>query len=199
MTFQEFKPFVRSDGNRQHIRAAVQPNHAKAENSWMLGRTFQSASSYVDFLRALLCVHQELGLPAATLRQHGAGRATEEARISALQQDLGTDVEHEPPQGVMTESYAWGVGYALNGSSLGAAMLLKSRAIKPDWPSAYMRMSKDYAASGKLATFFRGLNGSAIDLEMAVSGATDVFEMLSNIRKAPVVTANRGAKGDLCN
>lgn len=199
MLFQSIKPFVRSDENRQHIRDAVQANHAKAENSWMPGRTFRSASSYVDFLRALLCVHQSLGLPAATLRQNGVERATEDARISALQQDLGTDIETGPTGCLMTESYAWGVGYALNGSSLGAATLFKSRAIKPDWPSTYMRMSRDYAASGKLAAFFRDLNGSALDLEAAVSGATDVFEMLSNIREVPSVTADRGLQGDRCN
>ncbi len=165
--------------NRQHLRAAVQANHAMAEQAWIRDGKFLSHGSYLDFLRALLRAHVSIGLPSALHRRSATELALERARIAALETDLATRAGVVSESLILSKSYAWGVAYVLNGSCLGAALLLKSDAVDPGWPSTYLRLSQSCAASGRLKTFFGDLNAAVLNRPDAVVGARDVFTLIS--------------------
>lgn len=143
----------------------------------MSGRGFATRRSYDAFLRTLLIAHQSLGFPSAKRRSPDA-ESEERDRISALKEDLGKGTTINCERTVPNDSYGLGVAYVLNGSCLGAASLLAKGAIHADWPSAYLRLSGAFAKSGRLGAFFRELNASDIELEDAILGANDVFELM---------------------
>ncbi|MEM0987401.1 MAG: hypothetical protein AAGK00_00870 [Pseudomonadota bacterium] len=169
---------VKPETNRQHLRAATQHAHQETETAWSSAEGFADAQTYRRFLGALATVHTRLGMPAATLR--GADEMADEwERVHALANDLGHTPPPPPARGGMSDSFAWGVGYALNGAALGAAMMLKGGFLPPDWPKAYLSTGRDYAKSGRLARFFDALNDVGLDREEAARGARAVFDGLA--------------------
>ncbi len=185
--------------NRHHLRDAVGTNHAMAEQAWMADGKFSSPEKYEDFLRALLIAHLSLGLPAALHRRCVSELGLERERIFALRKDLGLKVDVIPEGLILSNSYAWGVAYVLNGSCLGAAVLLKSGAIEPAWPSAYLRTSQSCVSSGRLGAFFRALNAFPLHRPDAVAGARDVFTVLSEAPSPLLHGANERERTDACS
>lgn len=166
--------------NRQQLRDATQRQHARAENSWTRDGRFETLGDYCGWLEALWSVHHTLGQAAVkTSGEHMAAQA-EQARVDALCLDLGRPVPDAPfDRSARSDSWALGVQYALNGSAIGAATLLKSNVIPPDWPTQYLQTMRDYARSGQLARFFVQLDQATLHLPDATIGAAAVFDAIT--------------------
>lgn len=94
----------------------------------------------------------------------------------------------EPPAGpeasapdVATDAAAWGVGYVLEGSALGAAVLLAEIDGSPDErPTAYLSLLVE-ARAGRWPGFVEGLNAADLDEpagDLAVDAARRVFRFV---------------------
>ena len=168
-----------AQGNRAFLRTATQSAHTAAEDRWTDHGSFASRAQYDGFLSVALECHLKLGLPAAEARMQGI--AFERHRIVALAQDLNCDVpvRSASPSGISAD-YAWGVSYALNGSAIGASILLKSDHRLKSWPTAYLALLQGYAKAGHLAQFFDALEAAPLDAERALQGAVDVFDMIGS-------------------
>ena len=161
---------------RLQVRARTRTVHAALDTVWLAADGFSSKRAYMAFLYASLTAHIELGIPAAIRRADGS-QTTERARIIALRQDLGTSQPAIVEQSITDQSFAWGVGYALNGSALGATTILKHGGLQRDWPRRYLEMGRDYARTGGVRRFFDRLNGEQLDRDQVVAGALAVFEV----------------------
>ena len=165
--------------NRFLLRAATRHEHLAAETTWTPEHGFGSVERYHGFLRALVSVHLQLGLPAATKRGIASEIALEEARIEALADDLRLPIKQNRGGHDMCVSYAWGVAYCLNGSALGASVMLKSVHLPENWPRTYLLAGRDYVRSGGLVSFFSLLDSMELDLDAAADGAKTVFRELA--------------------
>ena len=168
--------------NRIRLRSAIHSNHLRAENIWVPDGKFTTLEHYETFLEALLFAHKNYGLPAARARTDADDIDEENGRIIALSQDLCITDGRPPSIRAMSESYAWGVSYVLNGSALGAATMLKTGYIHANWPHRYMNTARAYATSGRLARFFQDLDYSDINIDDATRGASMVFSQLAKRR-----------------
>ena len=168
------------DSHRRLLRAATQDLHDETERAWSTSGGFGSREHYLSFLKAIRGVHVAIGFPAAELIGTRKEIAEENARIRALSEDLGEAPHWTSPDQPLSRSFAWGVGYGLNGSTLGASVMLKAGHCRAEWPSAYFRLGRDYVQSGRLARFFQSLDAADLELEKAVAGARAVFERLAS-------------------
>lgn len=162
--------------NRAKLEAATRALHDKTEALWAGTEGFSTRAHYLAFLTTLLDAHHRLGLPAARAREAEEDIADEETRLKALHADTG----HGPLAPIRARpspSYAWGIGYVLNGSALGAVMMLKEGHVPEGWPTAYLEEGRAYAKSGKLAAFFRALDAAELDMDEATRGAQETFEL----------------------
>lgn len=163
---------------RDRLKHATQGSHAQAEAAWFGHARFADRAAFLGWLSALNEAHGRLGLPAARCLGDEDLLAAEHSRLAALRQDLGCG----PGLGsrkAPTQSFAWGVLYSLNGSAMGASVLLKSNVIAPGWPSAYLRQMRSFATSGGLKRFFRMLDQQVLAEAEAVAGAEAVFRLMS--------------------
>ncbi|MEM1161760.1 MAG: biliverdin-producing heme oxygenase [Pseudomonadota bacterium] len=165
---------------RTVLRKVTQTLHRQTETVWTPSGRFVSEESYHKFLGALLSAHKEVGLAAAIARGDDEEAEEESRRIEALTADLQLDSPVcAPVPGIeMTPDYAWGVSYVLNGSALGASILLKGDALAPHWPRRYLTLGHQYARSGRLKNFFERLNTEAERSPAVERGATDTFSIL---------------------
>lgn len=154
--------------------------HAQSEQFWAPSGVLETRWHYNMFLRQLHKAHCTLGLPAAHALADADAIQEETYRIAGLAVDLNGHVDHGPTHAKLGMSEAWGVAYVLNGSSLGAAMMLKSRSIPEDWPADYMSRSAAFAKSGRLKAFFDGLNSAEIDILKTAAGAKRCFDIFVN-------------------
>ncbi|MEM9060698.1 MAG: biliverdin-producing heme oxygenase [Pseudomonadota bacterium] len=171
-------------GMRATLRAATRELHAKIEEMWTPDGGFGSRQTYLDFLYALLCVHQQLGVPAALRRGDPEDAAEEYRRIRALCNDLELPRPRSLGLNELDEGFAWGVGYVLNGSSLGATILLDRGALQPDWPTQYLSVGREYVKSGHLKRFFDSLNVVGHDPKSVQRGAFATFDQIGALRNA---------------
>ena len=161
---------------RGDLRQMTADVHANLETRWFGTGGFTSRSHYEEFLRQAFGVHRDLGLPAAQVWGDEDAVTGERARIAHLASDLGAKPDHRGDRRTMTESYAWGVAYVLNGSCLGASVMLKRGDIPDDWPSRYFAHGRTYVQNGGLKRFFEKLNAAPIDPGAASQGANACFE-----------------------
>lgn len=158
---------------RPILQETTRAVHHRIEAMWTPSGGFSSEDHYRAFLRALFRVHTTIGLAAALRRSEGV--VEEAARIAALADDL--EMEAPPRVAPLAESvdYAWGVGYVLNGSALGASILLKSGAVAETWARRYLERGRTYAQTGQLRRFFDALNTAPLHLAGVQAGALDTF------------------------
>ena len=164
--------------NRLFLKGATSRAHDLAENRWVKDGRFVDLSGYLEWLKVMLGVHCSLGLPAACHLGHQAWADEESARLTAISRDLGCAVPGKPAARDISTSWAFGVLYALNGSALGAATLLKGGGVSDAWPRSYLTVMSRYAKTGGVSSFFRQLNGEGICLSEADEGADAVFAQL---------------------
>lgn len=165
-------------GTRRWLREHTRDLHDAAEARWMTPRGFGSKAQYFGFLSALLRTHLHLGLAAALKRNDKDAAWLETARINALCDDLGYAHPDAGPKIKMTEAYAWGVSYVLNGSALGASMLLSHGYIIKTWPSAYLMHGQRFAKSGQLRGFLDRIDRLPAGDKELLRGAVDTFRMV---------------------
>lgn len=175
----------RPTDNRRLLRTSSQKMHERSERHW--GEVFQTEQGFRHFLMAMQMLHRQHGMEAA--RRCGLPTAVdiEANRLTALQEDLGEATRSGRASDTgMSRDMAWGVLYALNGSSLGATMLLRPGAALQDQPSRYLELMRDYARAGGLGVFFRALNRQTLDMTRAVAGAQTVFAAMALFDTAPL-------------
>lgn len=166
--------------NRHALRDATRDVHNSAEGQWThsLGATGGGQA----LLLAMSMLHANFGQPAA---QHAGGAAAvdlEASRLRALKQDgaqadVARKVTARPE--LSNRDYSWGVLYALNGSAMGASMMLQPGGIMAHEQSAYMTLMQNYARSGGLGAFFRLLNAQDLAIDTASKGASAVFTAMT--------------------
>jgi heme oxygenase len=167
--------------NRDRLKRSTKTAHACAEARWFSSGSFASRTAYQHWLSALLHTHSAYGLAAvqsAGLRQYSA---IEAKRRTALERDLDVSVQYDGIQQNASLDWSWGVLYALNGSALGASILLKSGSVLADWPTEYLAEMRGFAASGQLKSFFDDLNAEYLDTGEMLKGANAVFNCLASI------------------
>lgn len=162
---------------RRALRCSTRDAHDRIEALWAPDKRFASLASYLSFLRTVLHVHTRVGLAAAQARGGSAEIDLEQERIAALCADLGLG-QYKAGAICVSPDYAWGVGYVLNGSAIGANMILRDAFLQPRWPDRYLKLGKDYVKSGGLQKFFTALNDANPGPEIAMLGARETFEML---------------------
>lgn len=166
--------------NRTALRRATRQMHASAEASW--AGADQGGIPIPVFLSRMLHVHACFGLSAAQLTGATDLVEHERRRLFALAQDLDLRPQSAAPSGeeyVLSRDAAWGVLYALNGSALGATVLMRDATNGAARSSAYLGLMRDFAKSGALAGFFRLLNAQDLNQNRAVDGAHAVFAALT--------------------
>lgn len=171
---------------RNRLKQATSRQHAMLDRYWGGSGRFLSESAYRAFLHRLLLAHSQLGLPLAPT---AALRGLEAERLEALRQDLrhdllrleGLALSPAPAPSVATSRcFGWGVAYVLNGSAMGASLMLKRGYLAPDWPRAYLTLGQSFAKSGALSRFFAQLETEVADPKDAEQGARVTFELLGN-------------------
>ncbi len=165
--------------NRAYLKAATQQAHDEAEQHWAPGNLFVDKAVYFQWLSVLMEVHHTLGQPAAHALSCEAYIEAEAARRAALCEDLGDMAAGSAESVQRGGGHAWGVLYALNGSAIGASVLLKSGRIPGDWPTSYLLCMQEFARSKALKTFFAELDAQSFDMDDARCGAERVFSMFS--------------------
>ena len=172
------RPLAMVRDHRTVLRLATRKNHDLAERYW--SSPDASAFRIYDFLTSMHRLHAGLGVAAADHVGSDKARKLEQQRLLALRQDLqcGPNVGLQTSALPGTKDFAWGVLYALNGSALGANVLLRA-GVGGQNQSAYLHLMQDYVKSGALSVFFRALNGQDLDRAHAIAGARTVFGQMA--------------------
>lgn len=165
--------------HRAVLKEATGTAHLKAETAWTRDGKFADRAGYETWLRCLQVTHLTLGMTAASVIKCDAQCLEEHSRAKALALDLAGGPRPKTPPKRGSESWAYGVCYALNGSAIGASILLKSRSTHAPWPCAYLETMADYATSGRLKAFFERLEAVQLNMDDAVQGARDVFTTIA--------------------
>lgn len=172
------RDFGAQESNRALLKRATSGAHRSVESAWFPSAGFQGFDGYREWLLALYKVHNTLGQSAA----HTLGRENwiveESARMACLVRDTGLQPQAAPPAKLGSESWAWGVLYAINGSALGGAVLLRDPSLHESWPKAYLKELGAFAKSGGVKSFFDELNKNSITARDAINGALAVFATL---------------------
>ena len=165
---------------RASLRRTTHSLHQKLETLWTPDNRFATEDDYRSFLRALLKAHSEVGVRAAAGRDDAADFVLEKQRITALATDLEIGLPAAPTMPPLSADYSWGVGYVLNGSTLGAAIILKQNFVEPTWPSAYMRLGRAYVRAGNAKSFFNTFDSLALNGSEVERGAIDTFSLFDD-------------------
>lgn len=172
--------------NRTVLRDATRQVHERTEQLWFAQNAFASHAAYLRWLSAMATVHQSLAPAAVRALDDMTITQTERDRTAALAADLGTTPSPPMEPLLCTKAEAWGVMYVLNGSAMGASVLLKSQGLKPDWPQRYLQVMRSFAQSGALRQFFDLLDQVPLDHTAATAGAHLVFDALQNFKTKPI-------------
>ncbi len=168
---------------RHFLKHATAAAHQEAEAAWSLNKAFADLKSYKNWLDAMLEVHEQLGMAAAASLGDSNALIIEQARVDAIRTDLGVTTATRRQSPLRSKCWAWGVLYALNGSAMGASILIKSSALHSNWPVTYLTLMRNFAASGDLFKFLETLNTAKLDRTSAAEGANDTFRMLGQYSK----------------
>ena len=163
---------------RVHLKNATRDAHATAEARWTQSGGFSSRFAYDGWLERMHLVHAGLGQAAAEGAGWSGAIADEAERAACLAQDLGVSDGTPPERPRLSRPAAWGALYALNGSALGASMLLRGM-VPEGWPASYLQLMAGFAKSGRLARFFADLDAAGCDPGAALHGASLVFDTIA--------------------
>ena len=174
---------------RKILQAKTKLAHQNAEAVHWSNSAFDQLEGYHRFLSCMLRAHVELGLPAASKHRADGARLHEWCMVEQLEHDLvrANDERYSPsytPRFTrMTIDFAFGVTYALSGSTLGATHILNSGTLDENWPKEHLRAASDFAKRGALARFLSLLEASKPDVRDATAGALSVFEIVADTQK----------------
>lgn len=165
---------------REALRGATRDIHVATEKRWLPHGVFEDLEGYLAWLSALAAIHAGRGAAAAKRLDQAWITDEEDKRYIAIVADLGHQSLDKTVEQKMNTSEAWGVLYVLNGSALGAVSLLRSDALSPQWPKAYLNQMKSFASSGLLKRFFCELEAAPIDTNAAIKGAKATFAAIGD-------------------
>lgn len=165
---------------RDELKHRTTALHALAERFVWSDTGFRSFNTYLCFLGALRTAHHDLGIPAATRLGSAESLTQEHGLLRDLNEDLGskTSAGNQTNRGAITDAYAWGVRYALGGSAIGAASLLRSGHLPDHWPKRYLRAQASAARNGQVKALFDAINAQPIAVDQATCGANAVFNII---------------------
>ena len=170
---------------RQTLRQATMESHRHVDAIYA-GFALDSISGY----RAFLTAH------ARALGGLEAVAQPDAPRLPLLAQDLAAlDLPLPVPlplESSAADGFQWGLRYALEGSRLGGAMLV--RQVAPGFPNAYLSAAH---GKGEWIAFQRALDSAAAEggegwLDDAVQGAQAAFALFAEAGRASVQAADHG-------
>ena len=175
----EFRQPNQNEGDnlREDLKRDTRKLHDRLEAMWTREDKFASHGHYIAFLKAILEAHVTVGVAAAQRTGVGGAVALEHDRIAALCDDLGCGPRVPNTAQDLAFGYAWGVGYVLNGSTIGAASIMKSGFLEPGWPRCYMALGQSYAKAGGVAAYFEQLDTLEADRGSVLQGALETFAL----------------------
>lgn len=162
---------------------ATRQAHQDAEDQLSSTNIANDLKAYSRFLKIMYEVHANWGKPSAALLGKTAEFASETRKLKALKQDLrAIRCEQMPdfsPSLRLDEnrSFAWGVCYAVAGSSLGSTMLSKSLSPAFNDSKSYLTCCSHYCRN-ELKSFFQSLDEAKPNLASATSGSIAVFDFV---------------------
>lgn len=168
---------------RHHLRSTTSTFHRDVDGRMTEVAPFTSVEGYVRFLGCMLNTFHAFREPLdASSRAAGlearAAKLCDQARSDL--QKLGHRVElSEAALGESSASQAWGVGYSLEGSSLGSRQLLQRvrEQLGDETPHSYLAAAAEGGGS-RWPTFLQALERANPDPGEAGSGAQSVFRFL---------------------
>lgn len=165
-------------GLRSELRTATARVHEEAETQVDLRADIGTPQGYRTFLRVMLEVSTKFGASLDEAANLSGLEPRSEQLIEALSDDLGVGTSGQPRVWATpspSSSYSIGVGYTLEGSSLGAAVLRKR--IPDGVSTAYLDRLLS-ARRDRWVCYSRFLDDPSTDVSIdeCVAGATDVFE-----------------------
>ncbi|MEM6939077.1 MAG: biliverdin-producing heme oxygenase [Pseudomonadota bacterium] len=161
--------------NRAFLKSATRDVHRRTEARWVGSEGFSDRRAYEDWLHAMLAVHSSVSLPAARKLARRDFIAEEHLRLDALRRDLDQPTLLPTPPCRHSDAWAWGAQYVVNGSAMGACILLKSGQVDVRWPHAYLKVMSGFAKGGALKGFFEELDQLALNRDEALAGAEAAF------------------------
>ena len=115
----------------------------------------------------------------AARSRNDASETLERTRIAALCDDLGIARRRPHVIGNIAADRAWGVGYVLNGSALGASSILKTGRLQANWPRSYLSMGRIYAQEGGVRRYFDRLDALPLNAREVIAGAHVAFAIFA--------------------
>lgn len=167
------------DSVRAALKAATQDHHDQAERDVAAHAPVETTRGYRKYLQCMRRLHHVYA-PQMAHAAELAGMDDQTGQIiAAFSQDLNVgaaplDAGHRGPP--LSDAAAWGVGYVLEGSALGAAVVRQRvlQAHGADAPLAALNLL-DNTRAVRWRRFTTALNTANVDLPGAVDAARGVF------------------------
>jgi heme oxygenase len=172
----------KSPSVRFSLREAIQPDHEAAERLVEKLNVFQNAQSYSSWLLAMRDVHRhfsrcseaaslKLGLPLV----HDQVMEALENDILKTSGNCAASAMGTKP--VTDVSAQLGVAYVLEGSGLGARVLVRRATAVGQVSTHYISTLGDLSQS-RWPQFVRALDAHELDIETSIDAARSVFDVL---------------------
>ncbi len=166
-------------GLRRALKVSTREVHDRIEALWAPDDRFETWATYRKFLETVLDVHSRAGVAAALSRGDQAEIDVEYRRIHALVDDLTLDTTPTVCTEQLSAAYGWGVGYVLNGSAIGANMILRDGFLEDAWPNRYLLAGQAYVKTGALQRFFAAMTDADPEPSEVLRGAQETFELFA--------------------
>ena len=173
-----------ADTARLYLRSSTSLTHQRMDALGARVANVSGSDGYAIFLRTMARVMDQFAVPLDRSSELAGLAPRSQRLIAALAADLhelgAEPAMSPPPLGDHGDDFAWGVGYALEGSALGAAVLLEqARSGSPGLPVGYFSALVD-ERPGRWSTFSAALNSVGVgpEVETATDGALAVFGLV---------------------
>ena len=159
------------------LRAATTNAHARSESLLDNVADVRTDQGYQNYLKIMFRLYQAFGttLDSACV---AAGLSTRsEVLLSALGSELKVVPKTTPPACKLSDSWGAGVGYTLEGSALGAAVLIRRcRSSRTETEGAPFLSELSAGTRNRFKLYCDWLDAAQLEGEDAVAGALAVFE-----------------------
>lgn len=174
---------------REQLRAATREKHAELDARIGAIRPFESLAGYAAYLSGM----RELYLAYGDALDSCAQQASIPTRcrvlldaiandLAACGNDIGNPIDHGNAEGAGSlvspgSGAAWGAAYVLEGSTMGAQMLVRQAQQKlPTGATTHFLQALAADGMGRFRQFCAALETANADADEAIGGATAVFE-----------------------
>lgn len=174
---------------REQLRAATREKHAELDGRIGSLRPFESPAGYAAYLSGMRELYLAYGDALDTCAQQATIPTRGRALLGAIADDLaacGNDTDSlidrgnaEGARSVVEPGCgaAWGAAYVLEGSTLGAQMLVRQAQQKlPSGATTHFLQALAADGMERFRQFCAALDAADADAEQVIGGATAVFE-----------------------